>query len=131
MQPTSHWFARLCHSRLVQHLPAAAPQADAGLALLQHGTRLYLADAAALSADMFYQQALRRFGAFERVTLQPPAPLAALLAMALEVEEAAGRWKVRRLRLPPCSARRLCFMRFRPVLAWISHDELAFHHLLL
>ena len=31
--------------------------ADGTLCLLQHGTRLYLADLAALSRDMFYQQA--------------------------------------------------------------------------
>ena len=33
--------------------------ADETLALLQHGTRLYLLDVAALSSDMFYQQVSR------------------------------------------------------------------------
>ncbi len=37
------------------------PQADGSLALLQHGTRLYLVDVGALSGDMFYQLALRRW----------------------------------------------------------------------
>ena len=34
--------------------------ADETLALLQHGTRLYLLNVAALSKDMFYQQVSRR-----------------------------------------------------------------------
>lgn len=33
--------------------------ADATLALVQGGTRLFLLDATALSRDLFYQQALR------------------------------------------------------------------------
>lgn len=52
-------------------------------------------DAVRLSQDMFYQQALRRFGRFERIALQPPAPVRELMLMALDVEEAQGAWKVK------------------------------------
>jgi hypothetical protein len=65
-------------------------QADERWALLQHGTKLYLVDACALSRDLAYQQLLRQFEALPRVQLQPPAELAPLLAMALDLEEAAG-----------------------------------------
>lgn len=66
--------------------------ADSRRALVQAGTRLYLVDLAALSRDMFYQQALRRFGQAAAVALRPPAPVAALAEAALAAEEAAGRW---------------------------------------
>ena len=67
--------------------------ADCRRALLQAGTRLYLADLTALSRDMFYQQALRRFGQAPRLRLRPPLPVRALALAALEAEEAAGRWR--------------------------------------
>lgn len=65
-------------------------QADERWALLQHGTKLYLVDACALSRDLAYQQLLRQFEALPRAQLQPPAELVPLLAMALELEDAAG-----------------------------------------
>ena len=61
-------------------------------ALIQHGTRLYLVDAQQLSADMFYQQALRRFGQFHRIRLEPHLPVAELALAALEAQEALGKW---------------------------------------
>lgn len=50
----------LCGAGLTEILKGLAfvGMADAGLALVQHGTRLYLLDVAALSRDMFYQQVL-------------------------------------------------------------------------
>jgi hypothetical protein len=43
-------------------------------------------------------QALRRFGAFSRVRLQPPLPVEQLALAALEAQEAMGHWQV----LAPC-----------------------------
>ena len=39
-------------------------------------------------------QALRRFGAFRRIELQPPLSLEALALAALKAQEAMGRWQV-------------------------------------
>ncbi|PSC68750.1 DNA mismatch repair MLH1 [Micractinium conductrix] len=67
--------------------------ADATLALVQYATRLYLLDVQRLSADMFYQQVLRRFGSVRRIGLQPPLPLQALVVTALKAQEVLGRWR--------------------------------------
>ncbi|KAL4439671.1 hypothetical protein ABPG75_002672 [Micractinium tetrahymenae] len=66
--------------------------ADAGLAFVQHGTRLYLLDVQRLSTDMFYQQVLRRFGTFRRIQIRPPLLLEGLVLAALEAQEVLGRW---------------------------------------
>ncbi|KAL4433570.1 hypothetical protein ABPG75_000011 [Micractinium tetrahymenae] len=66
--------------------------AHAGLAFVQHGTRLYLLDVQRLSADMFYQQVLRRFGTFRRIQIRPPLLLEGLVLAALEAQEVLGRW---------------------------------------
>lgn len=39
-------------------------------------------------------QALRRFGAFRCIRLQPALPVEGLVLAALEAQEALGRWKV-------------------------------------
>lgn len=67
--------------------------ADSHRALIQSGTRLYLIDLSNLTRDMFYQQALRRFGQAPRVALCPAMPAADLALVALEAEEIAGRWE--------------------------------------
>lgn len=67
--------------------------ADSHRALLQSGTRLYLVDLTTLTRDMFYQQALRRFGQAPRVVLCPAVPAVQLALVALEAEEAAGQWQ--------------------------------------
>lgn len=41
-----------------------------------------------------HMQALRRFGAFRRIRLQPPLPIESLALAALEAQEALGRWQV-------------------------------------
>jgi DNA mismatch repair protein MLH1 len=66
--------------------------ATGALALLQHGTKLYLASVPRLSRELFRQQALLRFGALPAVALSPPAPLLPLLLDALDAAEAEGRW---------------------------------------
>jgi DNA mismatch repair protein MLH1 len=40
-----------------------------------------------------YQQVLRRFGQFNCIRLSTPAPLDQLLLIALDEEEALGRWQ--------------------------------------
>ncbi|PRW20651.1 DNA mismatch repair Mlh1 isoform X1 [Chlorella sorokiniana] len=73
--------------------PTYVGMASPTQALVQYGTRLYLLDLQALTADMFYQQALRRFGGFRRIRLQPPLPVESLALAALEAQEAMGRWQ--------------------------------------
>ncbi|GAQ87495.1 DNA mismatch repair protein - MLH1 family [Klebsormidium nitens] len=67
--------------------------ADDTFALLQHKTKLFLANTVKLSKELMYQQVLRRFGQFNCIRLTPPAPLDQLLLIALDEEEALGRWQ--------------------------------------
>ncbi|KAF8068255.1 Mlh1 [Scenedesmus sp. PABB004] len=67
--------------------------ADDRLALLQHGTRLYLVDVAAVSEDLFYQLALAHWEAPRVARLAAPLPVARLMDAALTLEQAAGRWQ--------------------------------------
>lgn len=79
-------------SRLSLHIP----QADHRLALLQHGTKLYLVNMAAISRDVFYQLLLTRWEAVPVMQLAQPLHVGTLMELALRQEEAAGRWQVRR-----------------------------------
>ncbi|KAH8116130.1 DNA mismatch repair protein MutL [Phellopilus nigrolimitatus] len=63
----------------------------AARALVQHGTRLFLVDHAALAEELFYQLGLRQFGNFARVRLEPPPPVAHLVRLAVRAERA--RWR--------------------------------------
>lgn len=75
------------------------------LSLIQHATKLYLLNHAALayvtfavlgirpesdahvgSEEMFYQLALMQFGSYRRLRLDPPPPLRTLLKLAVDVE---------------------------------------------
>eukprot|EP00798_Chlamydomonas_sp_ICE-L_P032309 gene32310-16879_t len=67
--------------------------ADHTMALLQHQTKLYMVDAHELSKDLFYQQALRNFEHFDSLSLSTPVQVEELAMMALDLEEAAGRWE--------------------------------------
>jgi hypothetical protein len=42
-----------------------------------------------------HMQVLRRFGAFQRIQLQPPLPVEGLAVAALEAQEVLGHWQVR------------------------------------
>jgi len=70
---------------------------DSCRSLVQAGTRLYLLDLSTLTRDMFYQQALRCCNSFatftESIALTPPPSIKGLTLMALEGEEAGGRWE--------------------------------------
>ena len=76
------------------HVLHAHPQADEKLALLQHGTRLYLVNMAAVSRDLFYQLLLTRWEGVSLLALAHPLHVGTLMDLALQQEEAAGRWKV-------------------------------------
>jgi DNA mismatch repair protein MLH1 len=86
---------KMVHSGLAEifRSPTFVGLADSCRALLQAGTRLYLVDLQPITADMFYQQSLRRFGQAPRVIITPPVSVASLALVALEAEEIAGRWE--------------------------------------
>ncbi|KAF8122647.1 DNA mismatch repair protein [Boletus edulis] len=56
------------------------------LPLIQHATKLYLINHAALGEEMFYQLALMQFGSYRRLKLDPPPPLRTLLKLAVDAE---------------------------------------------
>lgn len=61
--------------------------ADDVFALLQHNTRLYLANVVNLSKELMYQQVLSRFGHFNAIQLSDPVPLKDLIILALKEED--------------------------------------------
>ncbi|XP_031389747.1 DNA mismatch repair protein MLH1 isoform X4 [Punica granatum] len=61
--------------------------ADDVYALLQHNTRLYLANVVNLSKELMYQQVLRRFAHFNGIQLSDPTPLQELIILALREED--------------------------------------------
>jgi DNA mismatch repair protein MLH1 len=77
------------------HCSACIFQADDRLALLQHGTRLYLVDTSAITKDLFRQLLLVRWEAPRVMALAEPLPVKQLMAAALQLEQAASRWQVR------------------------------------
>ncbi|GLC43233.1 DNA mismatch repair protein [Pleodorina starrii] len=67
--------------------------ADGSLALLQHGTRLYLVDVGGLSRDMFYQLALRRWDQPLCLALEPPPLVSELVGLGLQLLQVKGEWR--------------------------------------
>lgn len=88
----SHSSALCCYPP--SHLTLLPPQADHQLALLQHGTRLYLVNMSHITHDLFYQLTLWRWEAVGCMQLASPLHVGVLMDLALQQEEAAGRWKV-------------------------------------
>ncbi|KAL0351300.1 UNVERIFIED_CONTAM: DNA mismatch repair protein MLH1 [Sesamum calycinum] len=88
-----------CHSELLDIVRNCSyiGMADDVFALLQHNTHLYLANVINLSQtltseklickELMYQQVLRRFAHFSAIQLSDPAPLPALIMLALKEEE--------------------------------------------
>ncbi len=62
--------------------------ASESLALVQHGTKLFLVDLPALTREAFYQASLRRFGDHDRIAVDPPAPVRRLVRAVLESPQA-------------------------------------------
>lgn len=58
---------------------------------MQHGTRLYLLNHGALSAELFYQLGLRQFGDLPRIRLDPAPELRTLIALAVDAEEGIAK----------------------------------------
>ncbi|KIJ63138.1 hypothetical protein HYDPIDRAFT_93204 [Hydnomerulius pinastri MD-312] len=61
------------------------------LSLIQHATKLYLVNHAALAEEMFYQLALMQFGNYRRLKFDPPPPLRTLLKLAVDAETGTER----------------------------------------
>ena len=59
---------------------------EKSLALMQHGTKLYLTNVTALSTELFYQIILFAFRNCGRICLNPPAPIFELLLLALNAQ---------------------------------------------
>ncbi|RUS90912.1 hypothetical protein EGW08_001309 [Elysia chlorotica] len=59
-------------------------------ALIQHSTRLYLANTTTLSKELFYQLLLQEFGNFGVLRLSEPAPIKELVMLALD--SSASGW---------------------------------------
>ncbi|XP_074614819.1 DNA mismatch repair protein Mlh1-like [Acropora palmata] len=57
------------------------------LALVQHSTKLYLANVTNLSKELFYQIIMFKFGNFDFLRLSEPAPIYELALLALDCEE--------------------------------------------
>ena len=57
------------------------------LALLQHSTKLFLANITTLSKELFYQIILFKFGNFDFLRLSEPAPIHDLALLALDCAE--------------------------------------------
>nr|CAB3263866.1 DNA mismatch repair protein Mlh1-like [Phallusia mammillata] len=60
---------------------------DPELALIQHKTKLYLANTTKLTREMFYQIVLEDFGNFGMLRLSEPAPIRDLAMLGLEMKE--------------------------------------------
>ena len=56
---------------------------EKSLALMQHGTKLYLTNVTSLSTELFYQIILFAFRNFGHIHLNPPAPISELALLAL------------------------------------------------
>ena len=60
------------------------------LALLQHGTRLYIVHVPRVSTALMRQLVLRRFGRHDAISVVPPAPVVPLLLDAVRAEAESG-----------------------------------------
>jgi len=72
---------------LENHIFVGVVDLDRCLSLLQHSTKLYLVNHGALTEELFYQPGLRQFGDFNRLKLEPPPPLRAMVKLAVDAEE--------------------------------------------
>ncbi|GAA6046741.1 hypothetical protein JCM3770_003144 [Rhodotorula araucariae] len=58
--------------------------------MIQHRTKLYLANHAILAEELFYQLGLRQFGRFSRIRLKPAQNLRQIVRLAVERASAGG-----------------------------------------
>ncbi|BGP34824.1 DNA mismatch repair protein Mlh1 [Rhodotorula toruloides] len=75
------------------HIFVGVADLDTCKSMIQHQTKLYIVDHAAISEELFYQLGLRQFGRFSRIKLQPPQDLRKLVQLA--VDRASGEAAVK------------------------------------
>lgn len=73
---------------LQNHTFVGVVDLEKGLSLVQHSTQLYLVHHAVLIEEFCYQLALRQFGAYTSVRLDPPPKLVELIALGYDMEDA-------------------------------------------
>lgn len=73
---------------LRNHIFVGVVDLEKGLSLIQHSTQLYLVHHAVLIEEFCYQLALRQFGDYTSVRLDPPPSLIELIALGYDMEEA-------------------------------------------
>lgn len=84
----SCWQNDLALSEIIQkHTFVGIADFQRCLSLVQHETKLYLVNHAALSEEFFYQLGLRQFGNFHKIKLEPPPPLRELIKLAIGADE--------------------------------------------
>ncbi|KAH7922709.1 DNA mismatch repair protein MutL [Leucogyrophana mollusca] len=72
------------------------------LSLVQHSTKLYLVNHGNLAEELFYQLALRQFGDYSRLKLDPPPPLRTLVKLAVDVEEGTENSRMSKSEIVDC-----------------------------
>ncbi|EIW77203.1 DNA mismatch repair protein MutL [Coniophora puteana RWD-64-598 SS2] len=72
---------------LEKHTFVGVVDLNQSLSLIQHSTKLYLVNHGALAEELFYQLALRQFGEYGRMRLEPPPSIRTLVKLAIDVED--------------------------------------------
>ncbi|KAM0749340.1 putative DNA mismatch repair protein [Meredithblackwellia eburnea MCA 4105] len=87
-----------CHrdldSVIKNHIFVGVADLEGGMSMIQHQTKLYLVNHAALAEELLYQLGLRQFGRFVRIKLEPPPPLKDLVRIALSNEKSHESLKI-------------------------------------
>ncbi|PBK94630.1 DNA binding protein [Armillaria gallica] len=78
---------RLLTEILEKHIFVGIVDLNRCLSLVQHSTKLYLVNHAALAEELFFQLALRQFGDMTKLKLEPPPPLRKLVQIAVDAED--------------------------------------------
>ncbi|KAK0204070.1 histidine kinase-like ATPase [Desarmillaria ectypa] len=78
---------RLLTEILEKHIFVGIVDSNRCLSLVQHSTKLYLVNHAALAEELFFQLALRQFGDMTKLKLDPPPPLRKLVQIAVDAED--------------------------------------------
>ncbi|KAG7446826.1 DNA mismatch repair protein MutL [Guyanagaster necrorhizus] len=78
---------RLLTEILEKHIFVGIVDLNRCLSLVQHSTKLYLVNHAALAEELFFQLALRQFGDMAKLKLEPPPPLRKLVQIAVDAED--------------------------------------------
>ncbi|KAK0496296.1 histidine kinase-like ATPase [Armillaria luteobubalina] len=85
---------RLLTEILEKHIFVGIVDITRCLSLVQHSTKLYLVNHAALAEELFFQLALRQFGDMTKLKLEPPPSLRKLVQIAVDVEDTSEDTKL-------------------------------------